>query len=76
MPLDEKGKVYLTFWHGVFVWICVGIYMSFWAAMGMLLYWCGYETTGKVVAILGESSFGVVPMYFFTKEENRCRNGG
>ena len=71
MPIDEEGRVYLTFWRGIFVWLCIALYMGFWATIGWLFYWFGYETTGTVVAVLGEGTFGVVPIYFFGKEEKK-----
>lgn len=76
MPLDEKGRLYLTYRHGMFVWLCVILWMSAWAGIGCLLnHLTGWETTSLIIALVGESCFGVVPMYFLWKEEKRSKNG-
>lgn len=74
MPRDKKGEIYLNFWHGLFVWFCVFLWILAWGGIGILVSsW--NESTGKWVMIIGIGSFGLVPAYFFSREEHRYPGG-
>ncbi len=71
MPRNEKGEIYISNGKGFFMLFCCTLWMVFWGCMAYLADSCGYEILGDILAIGGISSWGLVPLYFFRREEQR-----
>jgi hypothetical protein len=71
MPRNEKGEIFLNNGRGLLmVFLCM-LWMVFWALVANLADYYEYVILADFIAICGISSWGLVPFYFFWKEEQR-----
>ncbi len=72
MPRNEKGEVYLSFWHGFFTWCLLPVWTAFWIVGGLLLVPYVGKLWGDVIVLLGLFSWIVMLLLFLYLEAHKC----
>jgi hypothetical protein len=68
MPRNKNGEIYLTQGRGLLVWFCILLWWACSATIACLLsFW--NDTVAVIFFVLTFGLFGIIPAYFFRKEE-------